>query len=51
MTKLVDLEAQVRLLKTALKQGINFDIDEKNWRKMKPVLKRNRKRLFKNIYG
>ena len=49
--KLKNLEAEVRLLKKAIVRKPNFDIDEVNWQKVKPLLKRTRSKLFKQFYA
>lgn len=49
--KIVSLEAQIQLLKQAVSKQPDFDIDEINWRKIKPFVKKERARLYKRLYG
>lgn len=49
--KIMDLEAQIGLLKKAVINQPDFDIDETNWKKIKPALKKVRAKLYKKVYG
>ena len=49
--KLTDLEAEIRILKTAVRRQPNFAVDERNWRKVKPALKKARREVSKQAYG
>ncbi|MEK7480117.1 MAG: hypothetical protein AAB665_02390 [Patescibacteria group bacterium] len=46
-----ELEAEVRLLKTAVAERPDFDIDEKNWQKVKSTSKKVRSELYKARYA
>ena len=49
--KLKFIEAEIRLLRTAVTKRPDFDVDEANWKKIKPAVKKIRKKLFKQSYG
>ena len=49
--KLKTIEAQIKILKIAVTKRPNFDIDEMNWKKIKPVLKKARSQVSKKVYG
>ncbi len=49
-TKLQSLQAQITLLSMAVAERPDFDIDEKNWAKIKPALKKARAQVFKQTY-
>jgi len=49
--KINRLEAEIYLLKITVTQQPNFEIDEKNWEKVKPALKKARTKLFKTLYA
>ena len=49
--KLRGLEAEIRMLKIAVRTQPNFSVDEMNWRKIKPELKKARKQVAKRTYG
>lgn len=49
--KIRNLEAEIKLLKTAVAGRPDFDIDKANWQKIKPVSKKARAELFKTLYG
>ena len=49
--KLNTLEAEIKLLKTAVTERPDFEIDEVNWKKFKPALKKARAQTAKDIYG
>lgn len=50
-TKLQDLQAQITLIRQAVIDRPDFDIDEKNWAKVRPIVKRIRKALYRERYG
>jgi len=49
--KLNNLEAEIKLLKTAVTNKPDFSIDESNWKKVKPLSKKIRSQLFKQKYA
>lgn len=49
--KLNNLEAEIQILRTAVTERPNFDIDEANWEKIKPALKKARAKTYKEVYG
>lgn len=49
--KIMNLEAQISLLKKAVIEEPNFDIDDANWKKIKPAIKKVRAKLYKKVYG
>jgi hypothetical protein len=49
--KLSKMEAEIRLLKKAVAERPNFDIDEINWKKIKPIAKTARAKMYKKYYG
>ena len=49
--KIKNLEAEIKLLKNAVSQRPNFEIDELNWKKIKPAAKKARAQVAKEIYG
>ena len=49
--KINRLEAELYLLKITVIQQPNFEIDEKNWEKVKPALKKARAKMFKTLYA
>jgi hypothetical protein len=49
--KINRLEAEITLLKITVTQQPNFEIDEKNWEKVKPALKKARAKQFKTLYA
>ena len=49
--KLKAIEAEVKLLKRAVAERPDFEIDETNWKKMKPALKKARAKTYKKVYG
>jgi hypothetical protein len=51
MEKLNRLEREVKILRRTLLPAVDFEIDEKNWKKISEELKRSRAKVFKKIYG
>jgi hypothetical protein len=49
--KLNKLEREVKTLRRTLLPKIDFEIDEKNWKRIFKELKKSRVRVFKKIYG
>jgi hypothetical protein len=49
--KLNKLEKEVKILRRTLLPEIDFEIDEKNWKRISKELKRSRAKVFKKIYG
>ena len=49
--KVLNLEAELRLVKDAVMQAPNFEIDENNWRKAKTIVKKTRQQLARVYYG
>lgn len=45
------LEAEIRLLKNAVTSRPDFDVDEDNWKRLKPDSKKIRAKLFKSRYA
>lgn len=50
-TKLQNLQAQITLIRQAVTDRPDFDIDEKNWARIRPTVKRIRKALYRERYG
>lgn len=49
--KVLDLEAELELIKKSLKKEPDFRIDEKNWEKIKPSVKKIRAKMYSPQYG
>lgn len=49
--KMLDLEAELELIKKSLKKEPDFGIDEKNWEKIKPSVKKIRAKLYQQRYS
>ena len=49
--RVLNIQTELEVLKKALLKEPNFDIDEKNWQKIRPELKKIRKELFKKTYA
>jgi len=49
--RIMNLEAELDLLKKAIAGKPDFDIDEENWKKTKPVVKKTRAKIYKKAYG
>jgi hypothetical protein len=49
--KLNKLEREVKILRRTLLPEIDFEIDEKNWKKFSKELKRSRTKVFRKVYG
>jgi hypothetical protein len=48
--KIFNIQSELELLKFAVTQNPDFDIDEKNWQKIKAKVKRVRKENYKKLY-
>ncbi|MBI2635431.1 MAG: hypothetical protein HYW79_02705 [Parcubacteria group bacterium] len=49
--KISRLETELEIIKTELEEKPDFDIDEKNWQKVKPESRKARKELYRKLYG
>ena len=49
--KLKVMEAEIQILKAAVTERPNFEIDEINWKKIKPALKKARTETHREVYG
>ena len=49
--KIVNLEAEIQLLKKSVVKQPDFTVDEVNWQKIRPALKKARGKLAKRLYG
>ena len=49
--KLNTLEAEVKVLRMAMRRPIDLGVDETNWNRLKATSKRIRRKLFKQRYG
>ena len=49
--KIQNLEAEIGMLKTAVSRRPDFAIDEVNWRKIKPAVKKARAEVSKEMYA
>lgn len=50
-SKILDLESEIQLLKQALVKEPDFGVDEANWRKVRPIAKKTRAKLYRRRYG
>jgi len=48
--KIRNIEAEISYIKSVVINKPDFDIDERNWTKIKPVMKKIRAKLFKKAY-
>lgn len=48
--KIARLEAQILLLKKAVKPKLDLDIDGTNWQKIKKTAKDSRMKIYKRVY-
>ncbi len=48
--KISDLDTELRGLKTKLEEKPDFDVDEKNWQKVRSESKKVRKELYRKLY-
>lgn len=49
--KILTLQAQLEAVKAATEKRPDFSIDEINWKRIRPAVKRIRKRLYRERYG
>jgi len=49
--RVLNIQTELELLKKTLLKEPDFDIDEKNWQKIRPELKKIKKELFKKTYA
>ena len=49
--RIVGLQAELELLKKAIIKEPDFEIDERNWRRIRSSIKRTRKKLYQRRYG
>lgn len=49
--KIFDIEKKLEILKKAIKKEPDFEIDEKNWKKIKPIARKTRKKMYEKYYG
>ena len=49
--KIQRIELELETLKRTFKPEVDFDIDEKNWDKIKNSVKQSRKRVYQKSYG
>lgn len=49
--KISYLERELEFLKHEIFREPDFEIDEKIWRKIRPAVKKIRKRLYQKLYG
>lgn len=49
--KILHLQAEVGLLMKVFEERPDFAVDEKNWEKVKPVAKKARKAVYREVYG
>ncbi|MEY4747364.1 MAG: hypothetical protein RLZZ416_413 [Candidatus Parcubacteria bacterium] len=45
------IEAEIKLLKRSVIKRPDFSIDERNWKIIRPAMKRARAKTFKSRYG
>lgn len=49
--KILHLEAEIKLLRESFTRPPDFRVDESNWEKIKPAVKKTRAKVFKKVYG
>ncbi|MEK7062526.1 MAG: hypothetical protein AAB946_00660 [Patescibacteria group bacterium] len=49
--KIMNLEAQLALIKRSVFKEPDFDVDERNWTKIRPIMKKIRAKVYKETYG
>ena len=49
--KIANLEAEIMLLKKAVKPRLDLGVDETNWGKIKKEAKKSRSKMYKRFYG
>lgn len=48
--RILNIQNELEFLKRFFIGKPDFDIDEKNWREIKPELKKSRKRIYQRFY-
>lgn len=49
--KIMNLETEIMFLKRAVVNKPNFDVDEKNWMKIRPAMKKIREKVYRETYA
>jgi len=49
--RIFNIERDLELLKRSFLEKPDFNIDEKNWQKIKPLAKKIRKKFYQGCYG
>lgn len=49
--KVRDIEIELEGVKRVLKREPNFAVDEKNWQKIQPIVRKIRRKLYREQYG
>ena len=49
--RIFNIESELEFLKRSLSKEPSFDIDEKNWQKVKSEVKKVRKEIYQKFYG
>lgn len=49
--KILHLQAEVGLLMKVFEECPDFAVDEANWKKVKPAVKKARKAVYREVYG
>lgn len=49
--KIFNIEGELEFLKRLYTKEANFDIDEKNWKKIKSEVRKIRKEIYQKYYG
>ncbi|MEK7576172.1 MAG: hypothetical protein AAB482_00595 [Patescibacteria group bacterium] len=50
-SKILNIEAELNIVKRTLKKSLDFNIDERNWRAVKSTAKKTRKQLSRDYYA
>ena len=49
--RVLNLKAQLGIIMKAIEERPDFDIDKKNWKKIRIVAKKTRKAVYRRSYG
>lgn len=49
--KVRDIEIELESVKRILKTEPDFVVDEKNWKKVQPAVRKTRRKLYREQYG
>jgi len=49
--KIFDIETRLEILKKAIKKEPDFDVDDKNWKKIELTVRKTRKKLYEKYYN